>query len=90
MATPVLVTSYETLRRVALGHSAPHDGPSLGFTLLLRQGMAAWLGAWAMCRPSTVPAPAAVPVAVMPSVVHHELAQVWAHIVLLHQRTEIA
>jgi len=85
MATPVLVTSYETLRRVALGHSAPHDGPSLGFTLLLRQGMAAWLGAWALCPAPRVPEPAAALVAAIPSVVHHELAQVWAHIVLLHQ-----
>lgn len=83
---PVVVTSYETLRRVALGHSAPNDGPSLGFTLLLRQGMAAWLRAWAMCpRPMTVPEPVAVPLSAIPPLVHHELAQVWAHIVLLHQ-----
>ena len=81
----MVVTSYETLRRVALGHSAPADGPSLGFTLLLRQGMAAWLRAWALCPRPTVPAPAAVPLATMPVLVHHELAQVWAHIVLLHQ-----
>jgi hypothetical protein len=85
IAPPVLVTSYETLRRVALGLSAPTDGPSLGFTLLLRQGMTAWLGAWALYPPPTAPEPAAVPVATIPSVVHHELAQVWAHIVLLHQ-----
>lgn len=84
-ALPVLVTSYETLRRVALGHSAPTDGPSLGFTLLHRQGMAAWLCAWATCPPPTVPEPATVRVTTIPSVVHHELAQVWAHIVLLHQ-----
>ena len=82
---PTVVTSYETLRRVALGLSAPNDGPSLGFTLLLREGMAAWLRAWAMCPSPTVPEPAAVPLAGMPSLVHHELAQVWAHIVLLHQ-----
>ena len=82
---PVLVTSYETLRRVALGHSGPDDGPSLGFTLLLRQGMAAWLRAWAMCPGPAVPAPAAVPLSAIPPLVHHELAQVWAHMVLLHQ-----
>jgi hypothetical protein len=80
----VLATSYETLRRVALGHWAPHDGPYLGFTLLLRRGMTAWLGAWAMYPPPTVPEPVAAPVTMIPSVVHHELAQVWAHIVLLH------
>ena len=85
MATPVLVTRYETLRRVALGHSAPTDGPRLGFTLLLRQGMTAWLRAWALCPAPTVFESATVPVAAIPSVVHHELAQVWAHIVLLHQ-----
>ena len=84
-ALPVLVTSYETLRRVALGHSAPTDGPSLGFTLLHRQGMAAWLCAWATCPPPTVLEPATVPVTAIPSIVHRELAQVWAHIVLLQQ-----
>jgi hypothetical protein len=92
LTTPVpiatVLTSYETLRRVALGAPAPQDGPSLGFTLLLRQGMAAWLNAWAFC-PSptvvTVRAPAAVPLTAVPSLVQHELAQVWAHIVLLQQ-----
>ena len=83
----VLVSSYETLRRLALGHRAPTDGPSLGFTLVLRQGVAAWLRAWADCPlpAATVVEPAAGPVAAIPSVVHHELAHVWAHIVLLHQ-----
>jgi hypothetical protein len=85
VSIPVVVTSYETLRRVALGDSAPNDGPSLGFTLLLRQGMAAWLRAWALCAHPTVPEPAAVPRSAMPALVHHELAHVWAHIVLLHQ-----
>ena len=82
---PAVVSSYETLRRVALGHSGPNDGPRLGFTLLLRQGMTAWLCAWAMCPCPTAPEPAAVPLSAIPSLVHHELAQVWAHIVLLHQ-----
>jgi hypothetical protein len=80
----VVVTSYETLRRVALGHSGPDDGPRLGFTLLLRQGMTAWLRAWAMCR-SAEADPAAVSVSTIPPLVHHELAQVWAHMVLVHQ-----
>jgi len=82
---PVLVSSYETLRRVALGHSGPHDGPRLGFTLLLRQGMTAWLRAWAMCPRPAVPQPAAVSVSAIPPLVHHELAQVWAHMVLVQQ-----
>lgn len=81
----VVITSYETLRRVAFGHSAPNDGPSLGFTLVLRQGLAAWLRAWALCPRPTVPDPAAVPLFPMPVLVHHELAQAWAHMVLLHQ-----
>jgi hypothetical protein len=85
MPRPVLVASYETLRRVALGHPAPDDEPSLGFTLLLRQGLAAWIRAWATCFPPTVPEPTAAPPAALPSVVHRELAQVWAHIVFLHQ-----
>jgi hypothetical protein len=82
---PVLVSSYETLRRVALGHSGPDDGPRLGFTLLLRQGLTAWLHAWAMCPRPAVPAPAAASVSTIPPLVHHELAQVWAHIVLMQQ-----
>ena len=85
MPITVVVTSYETLRRVALGDSGPADGPSLGFTLLLRQGMTAWLRAWAMCSRAAVPEPAAVSVAAIPPLVSHELAQVWAHMVLLHQ-----
>jgi hypothetical protein len=79
---------YETLRRVALGTPATQDGPGLGFALLLRQGMAAWLNAWAFCPGPTVvtvPAPAAVPLTAVPSLVQHELAQVWAQIVLLQQ-----
>jgi hypothetical protein len=86
MPTAVLATGYETLRGVALGQRAPSDGPTLGFTLLVRQGVAAWIRAWATCRPPSIPEPAAVPVAALPSVVHREIAQVWAHIVLLHQK----
>lgn len=87
MPLPVLVSSYETLRRVALGHSGPNDGPRLGFTLLLRQGMTAWLHAWALCPRPAVPQPAAVSVSVsaIPSLVHHELVQVWTQMVLLQQ-----
>jgi hypothetical protein len=80
-----LITSYETLRRVALGCSGPDDRPSLGFTVVLRHGLAAWLGAWAMCPPPTAPAPAVVPLDAVPSLVHRELAQVWAHMALLQQ-----
>src|SRR5262245_34743502 len=82
---PVLVSSYETLRRVALGPSGPDDGPRLGFTLLLRQGMTAWLHAWARCPRPAVPEPAAVSLSTIPPLVPHELAQVWAHMVLVPQ-----
>jgi hypothetical protein len=85
MSTAVLITSYETLRRVALGDPTPHDGPGLGFTLLLRGGLATWLQAWTRYPPPSAPEPPAISVAALPAVVHHELAQVWAHIVLLHQ-----
>jgi hypothetical protein len=81
-----VVTSYEILRGVALGHSGPHDGPSLGFTLLLRQGVTAWLHAWATCpRPAAPASSTAVPPAAIPSVVHREMAQVWAQMVRRHQ-----
>jgi hypothetical protein len=80
-----LVASYETLRHVALGLSGPDDGPRFGFTLLLRQGMTAWLHAWATCPRPAVPEPTAVSVVAIPPLVHHELAQVWADMVLLQQ-----
>jgi hypothetical protein len=53
--TTAVIASYETLRRVALGDTGPCDGPSLGFALLLRQGLAAWLEAWAMRPGPMVP-----------------------------------
>jgi hypothetical protein len=81
-----IVTSYEILRRVALGHSGPHDGPSLGFTLLRRHGMTAWLHAWATCpRPATPAAAPTVSSVAVPSVIHREMAQVWAQMVRRHQ-----
>lgn len=83
--TTVLVTSYETLRRVALGHSGPDEGPTLGFTVLLRHGMTAWIRAWAMCPRPTVPDASPIPLAAIPSLVHRELAQVWAQMVRVHQ-----
>jgi hypothetical protein len=81
-----VVTSYEMLRRVALGRSGPHDGPSLGFTLLLRQGMTAWLSAWTTCPGPVEPASTtAVPLSAIPAVVHREMAHVWVEMVRRHQ-----
>ena len=37
---------YEVLRRSALEGRGPRD---LGFALLVRQGMAAWIRAWSSC-----------------------------------------
>ena len=79
-----LVASYDLLRRVALGCSGPDDGPRLGFTVLRRQGMAAWLRAWALCPPPPR-TPHVSPGITIPSIVHTELAQVWAHMALAHQ-----
>ena len=80
-----LVASYDLLRRVALGCSGPDDGPRLGFTVLLRQGMAAWLRAWAQCPPPSTRTPPGSLVITIPSLVHTELAHVWAHMALAHQ-----
>jgi hypothetical protein len=80
-----LVASYDLLRRLALGRSGPDDGPSLGFTVLLRQGMAAWLRAWAPCPPSPTLTPHVSPLIAMSSIVHTELVHVWAHMALAHQ-----
>jgi hypothetical protein len=80
------VSSYEILRRVALGHSGPHDGPSLGFTLLVRQGLTAWLYAWTTCPRMAAPAPSTtVALTEIPSVIHREVVQVWAQMVRRHQ-----
>jgi hypothetical protein len=79
------VASYEALRRVALGRSGPDDGPSLGFTVLLRQGMTAWLRAWARCPSPAGPAAPTAPTLEIPALVHTELVQLWAHMTLSHQ-----
>jgi hypothetical protein len=78
------VASYDLLRQVALGRSGPDDGPPLGFTVLLRQGMAAWLHAWTAC-PAPPRASAAAPLIAIPTLVHMELAQVWADMALAHR-----
>jgi hypothetical protein len=86
-ATATLVASYEALRRVALGQRGADDGPSLGLAILLRQGVAAWLRAWARCpRPSDPVARSAPPLEI-PPLVHTELVQLWAHMALSHQET---
>ena len=80
-----LVASYDLLRQVALGRSGPDEGPRLGFTLLLRHGMAAWLRAWTACPAPPPRPPAADPPIAIPPIVHTELAQVWAHMALAHR-----
>ena len=80
------MASYEALRRMALGQRGPADGPSLGLAILRRQGVAAWLRAWAMCpRPADPVAHIAPPLGIIPLLVHTELAQLWAHMALAHQ-----
>lgn len=83
--TAELVASYEALRRVALGRTGPDDGPGLGFAVLLRHGMAAWLRAWAMCPRPAAPMSGAGQRPEIPHIVHIEMAQVWAHMALAHQ-----
>jgi hypothetical protein len=79
------VASYEALRRLALGQRGAADGPRLGLAILLRHGVAAWLDAWARCpRPAEPTAPSAPPLGI-PSVIHMELAQLWAQMALCHQ-----
>jgi hypothetical protein len=85
LPTATLVASYDALRRVALGCSGPDEGPSLGFTVLVRQGMTTWLCAWAQCAPPPRVEPRAVPPTALPVTVHTELAQAWAHMALAHQ-----
>jgi hypothetical protein len=79
------VASYEALRRSALAQRGPHDGPSLGLAILLRQGVTAWLRAWAMCPGPADPAARPAPPLGIPPLVHTELAQLWAHMALSHQ-----
>jgi hypothetical protein len=79
------VASYEALRRLALGQPGPDDGRSLGLAIVLRQGVAAWLLAWALCpRPADPVARPAPPLGI-PALVHTELAQLWAHMALSYQ-----
>jgi hypothetical protein len=79
------VASYEALRRTALGQRGPDDGPSLGLAILRRQGVAAWLHAWARCPCPSDPVTTSTPPLGIPSFIHTELAQLWAHMALFHQ-----
>jgi hypothetical protein len=79
------VASYEALRRIALGQRGPDDGPSLGLAILLRQGVAAWLHAWARCPRRSDPVARPAPPLEIPPLVHTELVQLWAHMALSHQ-----
>ena len=74
-AAPALVVHYETLRSEVLAQGS--YGSRLGLALVLREGVAAWLAAWATC-PAPVAARAAcrraqherVPTALYADVVH--------------------
>ena len=70
---------------MALGQRGPDDGPSLGLAILLRQGVAAWLHAWAGCPSPADPMAGPAPALGIPPLVHMELAQLWAHMALSHQ-----
>jgi hypothetical protein len=70
---------------MALGQLGPDDGPSLGLAILLRQGVTAWLHAWALCPHPADPVARPTPSLGIPPLVHRELAQLWAHMALAHQ-----
>jgi hypothetical protein len=70
---------------MALGQRGVDDGPSLGLAILLRQGVTAWLYAWALCPRPADPVARTVPSLGIPPLVHTELAQLWAHMALAHQ-----
>jgi hypothetical protein len=78
------VASYEALRRIALRQADPDTDRSLGLAILLRQGVAAWLHAWARCPPRLDPMAPAAPPRGIPSFIHTELAQLWAQMALSH------
>jgi hypothetical protein len=70
---------------MALGQRGLDDGPSLGLAILRRHGVAAWLQAWARCpRPADPMTPSTPPLGI-PSLIHTELAQLWAQMALSHQ-----
>ena len=59
---PDLVEQYEALRTFALGHAAAGPAPR-GLALVLRQGLPAWITAWAhyaAAGPSTPSPPSSV------------------------------
>jgi hypothetical protein len=81
----MLVARYEALRRTALGPRGVQDGPSLGLAILLRQGVVAWLHAWARCPCASDPVAQPAPSLDVPPFVHTELVQLWAQMALSHQ-----
>ena len=59
---PDLVDQYEALRTIALGHAVAGPAPR-GLALVLRQGLPAWITAWAhyaAAGPSTPSPPSSV------------------------------
>jgi hypothetical protein len=81
-AAETLTSEYEELRRVALGGSGGLHG-GVGFALLLRRGMAAWMDA---CLTAAVPSrPPSVPrqeFCAVPPDLRGEVAQVLAAMAL--------
>jgi hypothetical protein len=77
---------YEQLRRDALGRSSTG---SVGLTLVLRQGLAAWIQAWSCgtWSPRRDPVPPANAVHPLPADVRSQAAVILAGI-LLHPRPE--
>jgi hypothetical protein len=74
-AAPALVGHYETLRSEVLAHRS--HGSHLGLVVVLREGLAAWMAAWATCPPAVAaravcqsPRAERVPTALYADVVH--------------------
>jgi hypothetical protein len=85
MADQDFVAHYEQLRRDALGRTS---SGSVGLTLVVCQGLAAWIQAWScgVCSPRRDPVPPAT-VHSLPADVRSQAAVILAGI-LLHSRSE--
>jgi hypothetical protein len=53
--------------------------------LLIREGVAAWLRAWAICPRPADPATRTASSRDIPPLLHTELVRLWAHMALAHQ-----
>ena len=92
---PEIVDDYERMRGIALDSLNRQPGAAPGLALFLRQGMAAWIGAWSDCaspsqRPSEADLAATSTPSVLPLGLQSQLVMILAEMILMRHGKEIS